>query len=71
MFWMMIQGLVFIILTLSIEYRVWTYIICRKNEDDKATENMENMDEDVLKERERVFRNNDMDVLQVKNICKR
>merc|ERR1719373_1356322 len=71
MFWMMIQGLVFIILTLSIEYRVWTYIICRKTEDDKATENMENMDEDVLKERERVFRNNDMDVLQVKNICKR
>merc|ERR1719373_966875 len=71
MFWMMIQGLVFIILTLSIEYRVWTYIICRKNEDDKATENMENLDEDVLKERERVFSNSDMDVLQVKNLCKR
>ena len=71
MFWMMVQGIVFIILTLSIEYKVWNYFVCRKKEDADDTDNCEALDEDVLKEKERVMNNSDIDVLQVKNLCKR
>ena len=71
MFWMMVQGIVFIILTLIIEYKVWNYLVCKKKDDCEDRENLDALDEDVLKEKERVLNNSGMDVLQVKNLCKR
>ena len=73
-FWMFVQGTVFIILTLVVEYRLWTWLlVCTKRNDvsDDDTLNTEDLDEDVLEERKRVLKPSNTDVLQVKNLFKR
>ena len=72
-FWMFVQGTVFIILTLVVEYRLWTWLVCTKRNDvsDDDTLDTEDLDEDVHDERKRVLKSSNTDVLQVKNLFKR
>ena len=72
-FWMFVQGTVFIILTLVVEYRLWTWLVCTKRNDvsDDDALDTEDLDEDVLDERKRVLKSSNTDVLQVKNLFKR
>ena len=70
---MFVQGTVFIILTLVVEYRIWAWLVCTKRNDvsDDDSLDIEELDEDVLEERKRVLKNSNTDVLQVKNLFKR
>ena len=72
-FCMFVQGTVFIILTLVVEYRLWAWLVCTKRNDvsDDDSLDIEELDEDVLEERKRVLKNSNTDVLQVKNLFKR
>ena len=71
---MFVQGSVFILITLVVEYRLWAWLVCctKRNDvgdDDKL--DIEDLDEDVLEERKRVLKSSNTDVLQVKNLFKR
>ena len=71
MFWMLVQGLVFFIATLLLEYRVWIYLLAlRKKDNDAVIEEELELDEDVEEERNRVFSSDNADVLKVKNLFK-
>ena len=72
-FCMFVQGTVFIILTLVVEYRLWAWLVCTKRNDvsDDDSLDIEELDEDVLEERKRVLKTSNTDVLQVKNLFKR
>ena len=72
MFWMLVQGLVFFVATLLLEYRVWVYISALRKKSSKDAENNDELelDEDVEEERNRVFSPDNADVLQVKNLYK-
>ena len=72
-FWMFVQGSVFILLTLVVEYRLWAWLVCTKRNDvsDQDMLDIEDLDEDVLEERKRVLKSSNTDVLQVKNLFKR
>ena len=72
-FCMFVQGTVFIILTLVVEYRLWAFLVCTKRNDvsDDDSLDIDHLDEDVLEERKRVLKTSNTDVLQVKNLFKR
>ena len=71
-FWMFVQGTIFIIITLVVEYKLWTLLICRRKNDVSNNDiDTEALDEDVIDERTRVLKDSGTDVLQVKNIFKR
>ena len=72
-FCMFVQGTVFIILTLVVEYRLWACLVCTKRNDvsDDDSLDIDDLDEDVLEERKRVLKTSNTDVLQVKNLFKR
>jgi len=71
-FWLFVQGSLFILLTFVIESKLWRGIFCRRNKENIDTDDIEkDLDEDVIEERKRVFSNLNSDVLTVKNLFKR
>ena len=71
-FWLFVQGSLFILLTFMIESKLWRGIFCRRNKENIDTDDIEkDLDEDVIEERKRVFSNLNSDVLTVKNLFKR
>ena len=71
-FWMFVQGALFILLTFVIESKLWRSLLCRRSEENIDMDDIENdLDEDVIEERKRVFSNLNSDVLTVKNLFKR
>ena len=72
MFWMLVQGTLFVLITFIIESKLWRLLLCRRDQETVDVDNIENdLDEDVVEERRRVMRNTDSDVLTVKNLFKR
>ena len=74
MFCMLLQGSIFFIATLLIEYRVWTIVLAMRKKyyvDGDLDDDGNELDEDVVAERNRVYSDSNSDVLQVKNLFKK
>ena len=74
MFCMLLQGSIFFIATLLIEYRVWTVVLAMRKKyyiDGDLDDDGNELDEDVVEERNRVYSDSNSDVLQVKNLFKK
>ena len=68
-----IQGVLFFILTLLVQYRFWTWRPqCLRSDFDMSELEDHEVDEDVARERERVLnKENPNDVLAIKNLVKK
>lgn len=63
---MFVQGIVFFLATLAIQSEFWTLRLKKDETDKKAPEEIEDLDEDVEKERSRILNSQGgSDVLQV------
>ena len=70
---MIIQGVIFFILTLMIQYKFWTWRPkCLRSDFDMSELEDYEMDEDVAREKDRVLnKENPNDVLSIKNLVKK
>ncbi|XP_023327394.1 ATP-binding cassette sub-family A member 2 [Eurytemora carolleeae] len=70
--WMFVQGIVFFLATLAIQSEFWTWRLKKDETETKVPEEIEDLDEDVEKERSRILNSQGgSDVLQTKNLFKR